>query len=62
MIKQKKSQNTVMRTGHYRLSDIILGSALAIVLTFASGCAPNGAASDQMKPMKGGEHQQMLNK
>ena len=50
-----------MKTKHNSLSKIILGSALAIVLTFASGCTTNSSNSDQMKPMKGGEHQQMLN-
>ncbi len=55
-------KDTVMKTKHNILSKIILGLALAIVLTIANGCATNSSNSDQMKPMKGGEHQQMINK
>jgi hypothetical protein len=58
--KQKK--DTVMEMKHNILSKISLISALAIVQAFASGCATNTGTSDQMQPMKGGEHQQMINK
>ena len=51
-----------MNTRHNGLIKIILGSALAIAFTFASGCTTTTGTSDQMKPMKAGEHQQMLNK
>ena len=51
-----------MKTKTNLLNKIILCSALAITLAFASGCASTSGSSDQMKPMKGGEHQQMLNK
>ena len=44
------------------VNKIVLCSALAITLAFASGCASTSGSSDQMKPMKGGEHQMMLNK
>ena len=50
-----------MKTKNNLLNKIILCSALAITLAFASGCATNTSTSDQMKPMKGGEHQMMLN-
>jgi hypothetical protein len=44
------------------LSKISLSLGLAGALAFASGCATNSSTGDQMKPMKGGEHQMMLNK
>ena len=44
------------------LSKISLSLGLAVALAFASGCATNSSTGDQMKPMKGGEHQMMLNK
>jgi hypothetical protein len=31
-------------------------------LAFASGCSTTSSSSDGMKPMKGGEHQMMLNR
>ena len=37
-----------------------LASGLTLMLAFAAGCATNSASGDQMKPMKGGEHQMML--
>ena len=44
------------------LSKISLSLGLAVALAFASGCATNSSTGDQMKPMKGGEHQMMLKK
>ena len=44
------------------LSKIILGSAIMVALAFTSGCATDTSTADQMAPMKGGEHQMMLNK
>ena len=51
-----------MKTKHNLLNKITLGAGLAVALAFASGCATNSSTGDQMKPMKGGEHQMMLNK
>jgi len=51
-----------MKTNHNLLNKITLGAGLAVALAFASGCATNSSTGDQMKPMKGGEHQMMLNK
>ncbi len=51
-----------MKTKHNLLSKISLGLGLAVVLAFASGCTTNTSTGDQMKPMKGGEHQMMLPK
>ena len=34
---------------------------LAVALAFASGYSTNTSTGDGMKPMKGGEHQMMLN-
>lgn len=58
--QQKK--DTVMKTKHNLLNKISLSLGLAVALAFASGCATTTDTGDQMKPMKGGEHQQMLNK
>lgn len=55
-------KDTVMKAKHNILSKIILSLGLAVVFVFASGCATNTSSSDQMKPMKGGEHQEMFNK
>lgn len=43
------------------LGKIGLGSGLVVALVFLGGCKTNSSTGDQMKPMKGGEHQQMLN-
>jgi hypothetical protein len=51
-----------MKTKHNLLSKISLSLGLAVALAFASGCATNTSTGDQMKPMKGGEHQMMLPK
>ena len=51
-----------MKTKHNILGKIILSSGLVVALAFASGCATNSSTGDQMKPMKGGEHQMMLPK
>ena len=51
-----------MKTKHNLLSKISLGLGLVVALAFASGCTTNTSTGDQMKPMKGGEHQMMLPK
>ena len=51
-----------MKTKHTLLSKISLCLGLAVALAFASGCSTTSSSGDGMKPMKGGEHQQMLNK
>ena len=51
-----------MKTKHNLLSKISLSLGLMVALAFASGCATTTDTDDQMKPMKGGEHQMMLNK
>lgn len=51
--------DTVMR--HILLNRIVLGFGLAGGLAFTSGCATNTSTGDRMQPMKGGEHQMMLN-
>ncbi len=51
-----------MKTKHNLLSKITLGAGLAVALAFASGCSTTSSSGDGMKPMKGGEHQMMLNK
>lgn len=51
-----------MKIKHNPLAKISLCLGLAIALVFAGGCATNSSTGDQMKPMKGGEHQMMLNK
>ena len=51
-----------MKTKHNHLRKISLSLGLAVALAFASGCATNTTTGDQMKPMKGGEHQMMLPK
>lgn len=55
-------KDTVMKTKHNLLSNITLGAGLAVALAFASGCATNSSTGDPMTPMKGGEHQMMLNR
>jgi len=57
-----RKKDTVMKTKHNLLSKISLGLGLAVVLAFASGCTTNTSTGDQMKPMKGGEHQMVLPK
>ena len=52
-------QDTVVKTKYSILSKISLSLGLAVAVAFASGCATNTSAGDQMKPMKGGEHQIM---
>jgi hypothetical protein len=58
----QQKNDTVMKTKHNHLSKISLCLGLAAALAFASGCATNSSIGDGMKPMKGGEHQQMPNK
>lgn len=50
-----------MKTKHNPLNKISLCLGLAFALAFASGCSTTSNSGDGMKPMKGGEHQQMLN-
>ena len=50
-----------MKTTHNLLNKISLCLGLAAALAFASGCSSTSGNGDGMKPMKGGEHQQMLN-
>lgn len=40
----------------------ILGTALALSIAFAASLPDTASAADEMKPMKGGEHQMMLSK
>ncbi len=55
-------KDTAMKTKHNLFGKISLNLGLAVALAFASGCATNTGPGDQMKEMKGGEHQKMLNK
>jgi hypothetical protein len=57
-----KKKDTVMKIKNNLLTKISFSLGLAIALAFASGCATNTGTGDQMKPMKGGEHQMMLSK
>ncbi len=52
-------KDTVMKMKHSLLSKISFSLGLAVALVFASGCATTSSTADQMKPMKGGEHQIM---
>jgi hypothetical protein len=51
-----------MKTKYNLLNKISLYLGLVVALAFVSGCATNTSTGDGMKPMKGGEHQMMLNK
>ena len=51
-----------MKIKNNLLATLILGTGLVSALSFLSGCATTANTGDQMKPMKGGEHQMMLNK
>ena len=48
-----------MKKQHGILTKISLCLGLALALVFEIGCATNPSTGDQMKPMKGGEHQIM---
>ena len=48
-----------MKMKNNLLTKISLCLGLAVALAFASGCTTNSSTRDQMKPMKGGEHQIM---
>ena len=52
-------KDTVMKTKTNLLNKIILCSALAITLAFASGCASSGGSSGQEKPMTDSEMKAM---
>lgn len=54
--------DTAMKMKQNLLGKISLGSGLVVALAFASGCSTTNSSGDGMKPMKGGEHQMMLNK
>ena len=51
-----------MKTKNIIITKLILVAGLVSTLSFLNGCATNSSTGDQMKPMKGGEHQMMLNK
>ena len=51
-----------MKMKNSLLTKISLCLGLAGALALASGCATTTSTGDQMKPMKGGEHQMMLPK
>ena len=51
-----------MKIKNNLLTKISFSLGLAVALAFASGCVTNTGTGDQMKPMKGGEHQMMLSK
>ena len=51
-----------MKTKNNLIHKLIVGAGLVAALSFMSGCTTNTSTGDQMKPMKGGEHQLMLNK
>ena len=51
-----------MKIKNNLVAKLILGAGLVVGFSFLNGCATNSSTSDQMKPMKGGEHQMMLNK
>ena len=44
------------------LTKISLCLGLAVALAFASGCSSTTRTGSGMPPMKGGEHQMMLNR
>ena len=49
-----------MKTEHGIVIAVSLSVWLALILSFANGCATNTSSSDQMKPMTSAEHQKML--
>ncbi len=51
-----------MKIKNNLLSKISLCLGFAVVLAFASGCSSTTRTGSGMQPMKGGEHQMMLNK
>ncbi|HTI71053.1 MAG TPA: hypothetical protein VMF06_13875 [Candidatus Limnocylindria bacterium] len=51
-----------MKTKRKILNVVRLGWGLVAGLALATGCTTDSGRSDDMKPMKGAEHQQMLNK
>ena len=52
-------KDTVMKTKTNLLNKIVLCSALAITLAFASGCASTSGSSDSAKPMTDSEMKAM---
>jgi len=44
------------------LTNISLCFGLAVALAFATGCSTTNGGNNGMKPMKAGEHQEMLNR
>ena len=51
-----------MKTKHGIAIAVSLSVGLAIVLSFANGCATDTSTGDQMKPMTDAEHQRMLSR
>ena len=51
-----------MKIKNNLVAKLILGAGLVAGLSFVNGCVTNSSTGDQMKPMKGGEHQMMLNR
>ena len=51
-----------MKMKHSLLTNISLCLGLAVALAFATGCSTTNGSNNGMKPMKGGEHQEMLNR
>ena len=49
-----------MKTKHNLLSKISVSSGLALALTMAASLPVTARAEEPMKPMKGGEHQMMM--
>lgn len=61
-IGKKGKTAKAMKTQNSIVTKLLLSAGLVAVVSFMSGCATNRSTADQMKPMKGGEHQMMLNK
>jgi hypothetical protein len=58
----KGKTDTDMKTKNSIVTKLLLSAGFVAVVSFMSGCATNTSSStEQMKPMKGGEHMLMLN-
>ena len=57
-----KTKGTAMKTKHGIVISVSLSVGLALILSFANGCATSTNTGDQMKPMTDAEHQKMLSK
>ena len=60
--QHSKTKGTAMKTKHGIVIAVSLSVGLALILSFANGCATSTSTGDQMKPMTSAEHQQMLSK